>query len=185
MGAVETLIVWEALPIQRLIIKNPQTEEETVVFQQTERESDMTHLKHKETGIDLECIEKIPLVEWIVQNYTSFGAALEFVTNWSVCFDPVLFQCRFTAPRKGLSSKEDSAVLEDYFDIRSISKNSKKTCEGATAMMTISCEKGFPLASQNRLRILEKASLTATSAQPSFVLTDVPFPYNQPFLHCR
>lgn len=83
MGAVETLVVWEALEIQRLVLKNKETDEETIVFKMNERDTDVSHLKDKETNADLECIEQLPLAEWLVQNYANFGANLEFVTNCS------------------------------------------------------------------------------------------------------
>ena len=82
MGAVETLIVWEALETQRLALKNTQTNAETVVFLNNEKEDDTSYLTDKETGVDLEVVDKQALAEWIVQHYKDYGTSLEFVTNW-------------------------------------------------------------------------------------------------------
>merc|ERR1712157_688892 len=35
------------------------------------------------SGVELEEIEKLPLVEWLANNYKSFGTTLEFITNRS------------------------------------------------------------------------------------------------------
>ena len=43
MGAVETLICWENLDIQRYVLKNHSSGEETVLHLSSEREKDMTH----------------------------------------------------------------------------------------------------------------------------------------------
>jgi len=37
----------------------------------------------KENGVTLEIVEKEPIVEWFAQNYKSWGAHLQFVTNKS------------------------------------------------------------------------------------------------------
>ncbi|KHN71828.1 Eukaryotic peptide chain release factor subunit 1, partial [Toxocara canis] len=34
-------------------------------------------------GVELELIESLPLLEWLANNYKSFGAALEIVTDRS------------------------------------------------------------------------------------------------------
>lgn len=39
------------------------------------------HFKDKESGSDLEVQEKLPLLEWLANNYKKFGCTLEFVTN--------------------------------------------------------------------------------------------------------
>merc|ERR1711910_9921 len=54
MGAVETLICWENLDIQRVTLKNHASGE-----------------------------EEMPLLEWLANNYKKFGAALEIITDRS------------------------------------------------------------------------------------------------------
>ena len=82
MAAVETLIIWEALEVQRLVLKNAQTDATNVIFLKSEKEEDTSYLTDKETGVELETVEKMPLAEWVVQHYKDFGASLEIVTNW-------------------------------------------------------------------------------------------------------
>ncbi|CAL5229047.1 g12296 [Coccomyxa viridis] len=83
MGAVETLIVWENLEVSRITFRNSVTSEEVTKELSKEQESNEVHYKDKETGAELEVIEKLPLLEWLANNYKKFGCQLEFVTNKS------------------------------------------------------------------------------------------------------
>jgi peptide chain release factor subunit 1 len=83
MGAVETLLCWEDLPTQRVVLLNPQTNEETVKLLTPEQLEDDNHFKCATTGQDLEIKDKMTLVEWLCEHYKDFGAVLEFVTNKS------------------------------------------------------------------------------------------------------
>ena len=83
MGAIDTLIVWENLDITRFVLRNHATDEEIVKHLNSEQERDKTHFLDKETSVELELVEKMPLLEWMVNNYKSFGAALEKVTDRS------------------------------------------------------------------------------------------------------
>lgn len=47
-----------------------------------EQEKDTSNFRDDD-GKELEIIEAMPLVEWFANNYKSFGATLEFVTNRS------------------------------------------------------------------------------------------------------
>lgn len=82
MGAVETLVVWENLEISRYVFGLPGGSED-VKFLTKEQESEASHFKDKETGTDLEVVDKQPLLEWLANNYKKFGCCLEFVTNRS------------------------------------------------------------------------------------------------------
>ena len=73
MGAVETLIVWEDLSIQRHVLKNTATGEESV-FVTTD---DLV------VGEHMEVIDVMPLVEYLANNYSKFGATISFVSNKS------------------------------------------------------------------------------------------------------
>lgn len=81
MGAVETLIVWENLEINRYILRNNTTNEEKTLYLNKEQEKDSSYFF--ENGIELEVVEKIQLLEWFANNYKKFGANLEFITNKS------------------------------------------------------------------------------------------------------
>eukprot|EP00742_Colponemidia_sp_Colp-10_P001246 GILJ01001343.1.p1 GENE.GILJ01001343.1~~GILJ01001343.1.p1 ORF type:complete len:436 (-),score=97.77 GILJ01001343.1:180-1487(-) len=83
MGAVELLIVWENLDVNRYVLKNTATNEEKVLHLNKEQEKDSSLFRDEATGTDLEVQEKMSLTEWLVNNYKRFGATLEFVTNKS------------------------------------------------------------------------------------------------------
>jgi peptide chain release factor subunit 1 len=83
MGAVETLIVWENLELKRIQIKNPHTDAEQVLFLPPEQEKDQKLFRCPDTGVELDVVENIVFVEWIVNNYKTFGAKLEFITDKS------------------------------------------------------------------------------------------------------
>lgn len=83
LGAVETLIVWENLEINRFLLRNPNTAEETVLHLNKEQEGDKSFMHNDETDVDLEIVEKKPLLEWFAEKYKEFGANLEFVTDRS------------------------------------------------------------------------------------------------------
>merc|ERR1711920_617778 len=82
-GAVETLIVWEELEIKRIVVKNPQTQKEEVLYLTPKEELDQKHYRDPETNAELDVIENELYVEWIVNNYKTFGTKLEFVTDRS------------------------------------------------------------------------------------------------------
>mmetsp|Transcript_4705 Transcript_4705/g.9060 ORF Transcript_4705/g.9060 Transcript_4705/m.9060 type:complete len:435 (+) Transcript_4705:29-1333(+) len=79
-GAVEELIVWENLDMNRIETKNPTTGSENIVYLQ---ESKMKEQTWQEDGVDLEIVSNEPLLEWLANNYTNFGAKLQFVTDRS------------------------------------------------------------------------------------------------------
>lgn len=83
MGAVETLIVWENLDITRFVLKNHGSDQEVVQHLNPEQEKDKANFVDKETGVELELVEKIALLEWLANSYRSFGATLEIVTDRS------------------------------------------------------------------------------------------------------
>ena len=83
MGAVETLIGWENLDIQRYVLKNHSTGEEKILHLSSEQEKDMTHFTDKDTGVELELEDSMPLLEWLANNYKNFGATLEIITDRS------------------------------------------------------------------------------------------------------
>lgn len=82
LGAVETLIVWENLDTTRYVLKNS-AGSEVVVHMTKEQEKDRSLYTDKETGLEMEVVDRIPLLEWFADHYKDFGANLEFVTNRS------------------------------------------------------------------------------------------------------
>ncbi|PKC15082.1 peptide chain release factor eRF/aRF, subunit 1 [Rhizophagus irregularis] len=82
LGAVETLIVWENLDTTRYVLKNS-AGSEVVVHMTKEQEKDRALYTDKETGSEMEVVDRTPLLEWFADHYKDFGANLEFVTNRS------------------------------------------------------------------------------------------------------
>jgi peptide chain release factor subunit 1 len=83
MSSVEILIVWENLTVNRITVRNNSTSEEKVLYLTPEQEQNDTHFHDPVTGVELEIIERLALVEWLANEYKRFGAALEFVTDRS------------------------------------------------------------------------------------------------------
>uniref|UniRef100_A0A0B7ACE4 Eukaryotic peptide chain release factor subunit 1 n=1 Tax=Arion vulgaris TaxID=1028688 RepID=A0A0B7ACE4_9EUPU len=83
MGAVDILIVWENLDIQRFVLKNHSSDEAKILHLRADQEKDKTYFTDKETGVELELIEQMPLLEWFANNYKNFGATLEIITDKS------------------------------------------------------------------------------------------------------
>mmetsp|Transcript_4438 Transcript_4438/g.12801 ORF Transcript_4438/g.12801 Transcript_4438/m.12801 type:complete len:442 (+) Transcript_4438:202-1527(+) len=84
MGAVDTLIVWENLDLQRLEVRNDASGEEGIImFLTPAQEQQEDALRDKDSGEELKVVEKMPLLEWLAENYKKFGCTLEFITNKS------------------------------------------------------------------------------------------------------
>jgi len=83
MGAVETLIVWENLENTRYVLNNHSCDEEKILFLTPEQEKDKTYFTDKETGVELELVDQMALLEWFANNYKSFGTTLEIITDRS------------------------------------------------------------------------------------------------------
>lgn len=83
LGAVEDLIVWENLDINRFVLRNASTGENTILHLSKEQEQNDKFFHDPETNVELEVIEKESLVEWLANNYKNFGCNLEFVTDRS------------------------------------------------------------------------------------------------------
>jgi peptide chain release factor subunit 1 len=82
-GAVETLIVWENLDVNRYVLKNVVTGEVLIKHLNKEQEADQSNFRDAETNAELEVQEKPSLLEWFANEYKRFGCTLEFVTNKS------------------------------------------------------------------------------------------------------
>ncbi|KAJ3316412.1 Polypeptide release factor (eRF1) in translation termination [Blyttiomyces sp. JEL0837] len=83
LGAVEILIVWESLDINRYQLKNPATGEEIIKHLNKDQEKQREFFFDPVNNVDLETVDKMPLLEWFADKYKDFGATLEFVTNRS------------------------------------------------------------------------------------------------------
>jgi len=83
LGAVEDLIIWENLNIDRMVLRNTSSSDENVVHLSKEQQANDRFFHDIETGVELEIIEKEPIVEWFANNYKKYGCNLEFVTDRS------------------------------------------------------------------------------------------------------
>lgn len=83
MGAVEILIAWENLEIMRYNLKNNTSGEEKILHLTPTQEKDKSYFVDKDTGVELELVESMPLLEWLANNYKQFGATLEIITDRS------------------------------------------------------------------------------------------------------
>uniref|UniRef100_A0A0K0FFA7 Eukaryotic peptide chain release factor subunit 1 n=2 Tax=Strongyloides TaxID=6247 RepID=A0A0K0FFA7_STRVS len=81
MGAVETLICWENLDITRYRLKTANGEEKIVHLRAGDEKG--KDFLDPETGNEMESVEQMALLEWLANNYKSFGATLEIVTDKS------------------------------------------------------------------------------------------------------
>jgi len=83
MGSVETLIIWENMDCQRITLKNHSAEDDKILLLNTEQEKDRTYFLDKDTNVEMEVLDKMSLIEWLANNYKTFGAHLEIVTDKS------------------------------------------------------------------------------------------------------
>lgn len=83
MGAIETLIVWENLDMNRYVLKNNSTGETIIKHLNKEQDSVQSNFRDPDTNAELEVQDKMPLLEWFANEYRRFGCNLEFVTNKS------------------------------------------------------------------------------------------------------
>merc|ERR1719336_3564783 len=69
MGAVETLICWENLEVVRLVIRNPHTDVSNTHYLTPQDAKNEKLYRDEESGVELEVVEHVAFVEWIVENY--------------------------------------------------------------------------------------------------------------------
>ncbi|KAJ2610582.1 translation termination factor eRF1 [Coemansia sp. RSA 1365] len=78
-SAVETLIVWESLDMDRYLFRDTNGEE-VERFLTPEQAQDRTNFFDNQGG-ELELISKEPMLEWLAEVYKQRGANLEFITE--------------------------------------------------------------------------------------------------------
>ena len=82
-GAVDMLIVFENLDVQRLTLRNDEGKEIVVHATPKQEEANTELLTDPDPGADLEVVERQQLLEWLAAKYTDFGAQLEFISDKS------------------------------------------------------------------------------------------------------
>lgn len=87
LGALETLIVYENLDINRYVFTHPSTQVTKTLLLDKNQETQRKYFVDIDplTGleVDLEITEKRSLLEWLADNYHKYGSQLEFVTDRS------------------------------------------------------------------------------------------------------
>jgi len=83
MGAVDILLIWDNLSIMRYKVKNPSTGEEDYLYLDKLQQQNETNYKDKRTGVTLDIMSKVNLLEWITENYKTKQAKLSIVTDRS------------------------------------------------------------------------------------------------------
>ncbi|CAL9771574.1 unnamed protein product [Musa acuminata subsp. burmannicoides] len=120
MGAVETLIVWENLDINRYVLKNSTSGEIIIKHLNKDQEANQSNFRDPANNAELEVQEKISLLEWFANEYKRFGCTLEFVTNKSqegsqFCrgFGGIGGILRYQLDMRSLDELSDDEVYED------------------------------------------------------------------------
>ena len=83
LGALDTLMLFEDLQINRYVLKNPVKGDTQVNLLNPKQEQNEKNFIDQETGIAYEVQECEPLTEWLCQNYTQFGIKIELITDRS------------------------------------------------------------------------------------------------------
>lgn len=84
MGAVQTLVCWENLDVNRIqFVKLADQQSVQVVYLRPEQEKKIAKHLCPDTGAELEIDEKMPMLEWLANNFKDFGTKLEIVTDRS------------------------------------------------------------------------------------------------------
>jgi peptide chain release factor subunit 1 len=62
----------------RYVLRNPQTQEMKILHLRSDQEKEKSHFQDKDTGVELEHVEEMPLLEWFANNYKNFGRKFIF-----------------------------------------------------------------------------------------------------------
>lgn len=82
-GAVEELIVWENLDIQRLECENKMSGEKKLLCLTEEQEKNKPDQLKCKDGSEFEIMKRESLLDWLVENAKGSGAKINFITNRS------------------------------------------------------------------------------------------------------
>src|SRR5436305_14347863 len=83
IGAVETLIVFENLEINRWVLKDANGNQIILHTTKQQEAANRDQFMDRETGQEMEVVEQTSFLEWIAEKYRDFGTALEFVSDRS------------------------------------------------------------------------------------------------------
>ena len=83
LGAVETLIVFENLEINRWTLRNSDNAEVILHTTKQQEQGPRDQFMDKDTGQEMELVSQELFIEWIADHYRDFGTNLEFVSDRS------------------------------------------------------------------------------------------------------
>ncbi|KAK9873695.1 hypothetical protein WA026_023803 [Henosepilachna vigintioctopunctata] len=81
MGAVKTVICSEKLNIQRYVLKNLTTGNQTILYLTPKQEKNKLFFTDKESGAKLKIITRNPMMEWLAKNHNTYGATLKVLSK--------------------------------------------------------------------------------------------------------
>ena len=81
MSAIDILIVWDNLELNRIVTKNGSTNQEQILFLNSKQEQDEKYFIDSESEVPLEIIDKQNIVDWLSENYKTFGVNLQFISD--------------------------------------------------------------------------------------------------------
>jgi len=83
LGALETMMLFEDLEVNRYVLTNPIKGDTRIALLNPTQEKNSKNFKDQETGQDLDVVEVQSLAEWVCHNYGKFGCKIEFITDKS------------------------------------------------------------------------------------------------------
>jgi len=112
-GTVETLLIWDQLPHMRTELKSNTTSAKKVVYHLPDQQV-------TEANGEWDFASSEPILDWILDHYKEFGAAIEFVSDQSSVgnqfatgFGGVAGFLRFDIPLPSQSDDADEGKVED------------------------------------------------------------------------
>jgi peptide chain release factor subunit 1 len=83
LSAIETLVIFEELAVNRYEMKNTQTGDVRVQFLNVHQEKDPKYFKDEKSGLELDVISCMPMTEWLCEKYQDLACTIEFITDKS------------------------------------------------------------------------------------------------------
>ncbi|KAH7827679.1 putative Eukaryotic peptide chain release factor subunit 1-2 [Monocercomonoides exilis] len=138
MGAVQKLIMWENLDVDRIELRHPTTGDVSVVYLTPAQQKDPSFFHEK--GVELVLVSKEQLTDWFVLNYKKYGCTLHFVTNRSsegsqFCrgFGGIGGLLRYKVDFSTLDAHESFGLMDDDEAVGSSSSSSSTSVASSTA----------------------------------------------------
>ena len=83
VGALETMLLFEELPIMRYEIRNPAKNETRIHLLTEAQEKDPKYFRDADSNVECEVVSSELLADWLLLNYKKYGILIEFITDKS------------------------------------------------------------------------------------------------------